>query len=131
MMKLGQYLRDLRLRKKLTFMKVNKLTGISIGYLSMLEKERRFSPHPNILKKLAEVYGVSIQEIMEVAGYLRREEDKVFSRKDEIEWAISTILRDPTYGSFYDKVKVKSMSLEMKINLIESYEVMSRKKLLP
>jgi transcriptional regulator with XRE-family HTH domain len=112
-------------------MKVNELTGISIGYLSMLEKERRFSPHPNTLRKLAEVYGVSIQEIMEVAGYLRRGEDKVFSRKDEIEWAISTILRDPTYGAFYDKVKVKSMSLEMKINLIKSYEVMSGKKLLP
>jgi transcriptional regulator with XRE-family HTH domain len=130
-MQLGQYLRDLRLRKKLTLMKVNKLTGISIGYLCMLEKERRFSPHPEILRKLAEAYGVSIQEIMEAAGYLRRDEDKVFSREDEIEWAIATILRDPTFGRMYDKVSVKSMSPEMKIKVIRGYEAMSGKRLLP
>jgi transcriptional regulator with XRE-family HTH domain len=129
MMQLSQYLRDLRLRKKLTLAKVSELTEISIGYLSMLEKEKRVSPRPDLLRKLSEVYGVTIQEIMGMAGYLG--EDKVFSRKEEIEWAIATILRDPTYGSFYDKVKVKSMSLDMKIKLIKSYEVMTGKRLLP
>jgi transcriptional regulator with XRE-family HTH domain len=130
MMQLGQYLRDLRLRKRLTLMEVNRLSGVSTGYLSMLEKGDRSSPHPDILRKLAKVYGVSIQEIMEVAGYLGRGEDKVFSQKDEIEWAIATILRDPTHGSTFDKVRVKSMSLEMKLKVIRAYEAMTGKKLL-
>jgi len=130
-MEFGKYLRRLRLDKELTLVEVYKASGISISYLSEIEQGKRTSPHPNLLKKLAEVYGVTAQELMEAAGYITKDEKpRVFSKKDEIEWAISTVLRDPTYGPFYDKVKVKSMTLEKKIILIKSYEVMTGKKLL-
>ena len=123
-------LRDCGKREILTLIDVQKKTEISTGYLSEIERGNRVSPHPTILRKLAEVYGVGPVEVMEVAGYLAQEGKKAFSQKDEIEWAISTIFRDPTYGLMFDKVRVKSMPLGMKIKVIKTYEAMSGKKLL-
>jgi len=130
MEQLGKYLKRLRLEKNLTLADVQKKTQISTGYLSEIERGNRISPHPTILTKLAEVYGVGDREVMEVAGYLAREGKKIFSQKEEIEWAFSAALMDPEFGRFINRGRARFMPTEMKIELIRYYEKMTGKKLL-
>lgn len=69
---LGALLADLRVAKGLTLRQVEKATGkaVSNAYLSQLEKGKIQRPSPNVLHRLAEVYGVPYERLMEKAGYL-------------------------------------------------------------
>ncbi len=133
MKRLGRYLKTLRKSNGLTLAEVAHTTDISIGYLSEIEQGKRGSPHPNILLKLAKTYGVPIEAIFEAAGFMSKQEENpaVFSKKDDVEWAIAAILRDISFSRFINKGMVKYMPLEMKINLIRTYEATTGKKLLP
>jgi transcriptional regulator with XRE-family HTH domain len=66
---LGSYLRSLREANSLTLREVEKRTGISNPMLSQLESGRVKQPSPVFLYKLAEVYGVPYETLMEKAGY--------------------------------------------------------------
>jgi len=68
-MSLGSYLRSLRETLSLTLRAVEKETGISNAFLSQLESGKVKQPSPIILYKLAKVYQVSYEELMEGAGY--------------------------------------------------------------
>ena len=132
MPRLGSYLRRLRQEKGMTLVRLAKMSGISIGYISELERSEQTNPHPNILKKLASVYGVPLQELMEAAGYLVMDEKpQVFSKKDRINWAFHVVLSDPDFSFFIDKGRARFLSLEQKKKLVETYETMTGKKLLP
>ena len=120
----GNYLKRLRRENKLTLMQVRELTDISIAYLSQVEQGNRPPPHPNFLKKLAPIYGVPLQEILERAGFLE-EKPQIFSEAEEVEWAFQAILRDPTIGPFIDKGRARFMSLKAKIEFIKTYEKMT------
>lgn len=48
---------------------VERKTGISNGYLSLLETGAARKPSPEFLAKLADVYGASYELLMELAGY--------------------------------------------------------------
>lgn len=69
---LGQYLRNLRLARRLTLREVEDASGVSNPYLSQLETDKITKPSPHVLHKLAPVYGASYETLMEKAGYLRR-----------------------------------------------------------
>lgn len=69
---LGQYLRNLRLARRLTLREVEDVSGVSNPYLSQLETDKIAKPSPHVLHKLAPVYGASYETLMEKAGYLRR-----------------------------------------------------------
>src|SRR2546421_624371 len=71
---LGQYLRTLRLARRLTLRDVEEASGGSDPYLSQLETDKIAKPSPGVLHKLAPVYGVPYEALMERAGYLRRAE---------------------------------------------------------
>lgn len=66
---LGRYLKCLRQAKHLTLRAVQEETGISNAYLSQLESGRTKQPSPVVLHKLAEIYSVAYEELMERAGY--------------------------------------------------------------
>ncbi len=68
-MTLGQALKEGRLRSNLTLRQVERATGISNGYLSLLESDSVKSPSPNHLHLLAGQYGVGYSLLMELAGY--------------------------------------------------------------
>lgn len=70
---LGQFLRAEREVKRLSLRDVERHTGISNAYLSQLESGRIKEPSPNVLYKLAELYGVSYDEAMALAGYPSQE----------------------------------------------------------
>jgi transcriptional regulator with XRE-family HTH domain len=69
MSQLGKTLTSARDRKALTLRDVERATGVSNAYLSQLENDRIKSPSPNVLHKLAELYGVPYAAFMTAAGY--------------------------------------------------------------
>ncbi len=69
---LGPYLRSLREARGLTLREVEEASGVSNAYLSQLETGKISKPSPHILHKLAAVYGVPYEILMEKAGYISR-----------------------------------------------------------
>jgi transcriptional regulator with XRE-family HTH domain len=69
---LGRLLADLRMAKGLSLRRVEQVTRntVSNGYLSQLENGKVHKPSPNVLRRLAEVYAVPYETLMEKAGYL-------------------------------------------------------------
>ena len=69
---LGGLLADLRVAKGLSLRQVEEATdkAVSNAYLSQLEKGKIQKPSPNVLHRLAAVYAVPYESLMEKAGYL-------------------------------------------------------------
>ena len=67
--KLGIFLGSARNKLGLTLRAVEEETGISNAYLSQLEHGKIRTPAPQNLYKLAEVYRVPYELLMELAGY--------------------------------------------------------------
>ena len=65
----GSYFKALREAKSLTLREVEKQTGISNAYLSQLETGRVKQPSPLNLHKLAQLYEVPYETLMERVGY--------------------------------------------------------------
>ena len=74
---IGVVLADLRKAKGLSLREVQEATGgaVSNAYLSQLERQKIKKPSPNVLRNLAEVYGVPYEALMEKAGYLLPDTD--------------------------------------------------------
>ena len=70
----GLYLKGLRENRKLTIRQVEMKTGISNSYLSLLENGKRGIPKPTILKKMAPVYNVPYEELLEKAGIIENKD---------------------------------------------------------
>jgi len=66
---LGDYLKRIRKERNLTLRCVEEKTGISNAYLSQLENKKISSPSPTILRKIADLYGISYSQLMELTGY--------------------------------------------------------------
>ena len=62
----------MRKAKGLSLREVQVASGgaASNAYLSQLETQKIKKPSPNVLRSLAEVYGVPYESLMEKAGYL-------------------------------------------------------------
>lgn len=69
MQKLGSFLASARSAAGKTLRAVEGETGISNAYLSQLENGKIKSPSPQNLHKLANIYGVSYELLMELAGF--------------------------------------------------------------
>ena len=69
---LGQYLASIRTDRRLTLRQVEEATDrrVSNAYLSQIENDKIQKPSPNILHSLAEIYGISFENLMDKAGYL-------------------------------------------------------------
>ena len=104
--KLGQYLRAMREAKALSLRQVEGKLGISNAFISQIESGKVKQPSPVKLYKLAELYGVPYDSLMELAGYPSpsaltteaRSASTVFRRFGEITPAEETELLD--YLSF-------------------------------
>ena len=124
----GQYLRSLRLEKRLSLREVEKESGVSNSYLGLIERGQRPIPGADILKKLAPVYDVPVRDLLGAAGYLRNE-DISLSDEDEVEMAFKYVMADPRYKS---GTRVKGgLTTEVKRFIVEMYEKATGKRLLP
>ena len=123
---IGQMLR--RLRGDMSLRGVQRLSGISNAYLSKIEKGLQH-PGPKLLRRLAALYGVGVEELFRKAGYLEsdREEPEV-DEAMEVERAYQYVLSDPVF-----RVGTRPrgpLSVESKRFIVELYERYSGKRLL-
>jgi len=65
----GKYIKALRESKGMTLREVEKQTDISNAYLSQLESGKIKQPSPSNLYKLASLFNVSYEDLMEKVGY--------------------------------------------------------------
>ncbi|MGY4319099.1 helix-turn-helix domain-containing protein [Bradyrhizobium sp. JR3.5] len=69
---LGQYLASIRVDRNLSLREVEEATNkqVSNAYLSQIENNKIKKPSPNILHALAELYAISFENLMDMAGYI-------------------------------------------------------------
>lgn len=69
---LGQYLASIRADRNLSLRDVEEATNkqVSNAYLSQIENNKIKKPSPNILHALAELYAISFENLMDMAGYI-------------------------------------------------------------
>lgn len=121
----GDFLKKLRARKGVSLKKVEEGTGISNAYLSQLETgKRRRLPNPTRLKALADYYNVSIQQLLEKAGYYE-EGDIQETKEQKIEKAFLHVLSDPAF-KYGTQLKDK-YDLDAKRFIVEMYEKLTKK----
>ncbi len=124
----GEYLRTLRLEKKLSLREVEKLSGVSNSYLGLIERGQRPIPGADILKKLAPIYDVPVRDLLNAAGYLK-EEKYSLSEEEEVEMAFRYVMNDPRYKS---GTRIRGgLTTDVKRFVVEMYEKATGKKLLP
>jgi HTH-type transcriptional regulator, competence development regulator len=89
---LGQYLASIRKDRKLTLREVEEATSKSVSnaYLSQIESGKIQQPSPNILHAIAELYAISYENLMELAGYIVSSDGK----------SASSALRHGRVGTF-------------------------------
>jgi HTH-type transcriptional regulator, competence development regulator len=69
----GEGLKTARELRNLSLREVEDATGISNAYLSQLENNKIKKPSPHFLHKLAAIYDIGYELLMESAGYLHRQ----------------------------------------------------------
>lgn len=126
--RLGNYLRELRNRKRLTLREVEEQSGASGSYLSQVEQGKRH-PGAELLRKIAPTYGASVKELLTMAGYLDEPEVRM-SDQERIEWAFNCVISDPDYKFGTSLRTSGDLSLEAKRFIVEVYEKATGKKLL-
>ena len=122
---IGQMLK--RLRGDTSLRGVQRISGISNAYLSQIEKDIRH-PGPKVLKRLAALYGVGVQDLFMKAGYLEEGEGPEVDETAEVERAYQYVLADPVF-----RVGTRPrgpLSIESKRFIVELYERYSGKRLL-
>jgi HTH-type transcriptional regulator, competence development regulator len=72
MQSLGEGLKTARELRKLSLREVEEATGISNAYLSQLENDKIKKPSPHFLHKLASIYDIGYELLMDAAGYVQR-----------------------------------------------------------
>lgn len=89
---LGRLLKNLREAKRLSLRDVERKTTISNAYLSQLENDLIEKPSPHVLYKLAELYGVDYNYLMQKAGYfVPAHQPKRSDKKASRSFALSAI----------------------------------------
>ena len=115
-----------RLRGETGLREVGRRTGISNSYLSQIERGDR-RPGPSVLKRLAALYDVDVQDLLKRAGFLDDPEG-IETRDDEPERAYQYVLADPKF-----RVGTRPsgpLSLEAKRFIVQMYEQFTGKRLL-
>ena len=126
----GEYIKNLREQRKLSLRDVAAKTGMSYSYLTKIEHGGRKAPGPELLKRLAPVYGVSVRDLLKAAGYL---DDTLpakpsLSEEEEVDRAFRYALSDPRFQS---GTRVTGpITTEVKRFVVEMYEKATGTKLL-
>ncbi|NDV70268.1 helix-turn-helix domain-containing protein [Dysgonomonas sp. 25] len=73
MKSIGSILKNSRDLMQLTLRQVEEATGISNAYLSQLENDKIKKPSANVLYKLSNIYGISINDLLAAAGIIEKQ----------------------------------------------------------
>ena len=124
---LGNYLRELRARNRLSLRDAEKKSGASGSYLSQVEQGKRH-PSADLLRKIAPTYGASVRELLILTGYLD-EPEVLMDEQERLDWAFQCVVTDPEYR-FGTSLRTSDISYEAKRFIIEVYEKATDRKLL-
>ncbi len=115
-----------RLRGRVSLREVNRRTGVSISYLSQIERGEK-QPGPNVVRKLAELYRVDAEQLINRAGH-GPQPDPYGDEAMDVERAYRFVLDDPAFrvGTRPDG----PMTLSAKRFIVEMYEKFTGKRLL-
>lgn len=102
-LRLGAELNRLRAASGLTLRTVETQTGISNAYLSQLETGKAENPSPAMLKKLADLYRVSYEALMQHAGYLPHVRDVFLSHRSANKEFVRELAGDIESESYQDR----------------------------
>ena len=124
----GHFLKSLRDRQRMSLRDVERESGVSNAYIAQLEKGDRPAPSPDILKKLARAYNVTVRELLLRAGYL--DEPEVSATEEErIEAAFQYVLTDPDY-KLGTRIRGEDLDTKGKRGVVITYETLTGKKIL-
>jgi len=126
----AEYMRSLREGQKLSVREAAAKSGVSVSYITQIENERRRTPSPEVLKKLAPTYNVPVRDLLKAAGYMDdiREVKPALSDEEEVERAFQYVVTDPRYQS---GTRVTGpITTEVKRFVVEMYEKATGKKLI-
>ena len=73
---LGNTLRNTRHSLSLTLRQVEDAIGISNAYLSQLENDKIKKPSANVLYKLANIYKIDLNVLLNAAGIIKQTDDQ-------------------------------------------------------
>lgn len=119
-MEFGRFLKELRIRRGLSMRELSRRAGISQAYISQMEKGDRGNPKPEVIVKLAPHLNISYPELMNVAGYLVKdnefteEEINFLESLDEGTPLIELMKLKPTI----DQREITLTELDIAINVI-------------
>jgi transcriptional regulator with XRE-family HTH domain len=124
----GHFLKSLRDKQRMSLRDVEKESGVSNAYIAQLEKGDRPAPSPDILKKLARAYNITVRELLLRAGYL--DEPEVTATEEErIEAAFQYVLADPDY-KLGTRLRGEELDTRGKRGVVITYETLTGKKIL-
>jgi len=124
----GHFLKHLRDRRRMSLRDVERESGVSNAYIAQLEKGDRPAPSPDILKKLARAYNVTVRELLMRAGYL--DEPEVTATEEErIEAAFQYVLSDPDY-KLGTRIREEDLDIKGKKGVVITYETLTGKRIL-
>ncbi len=112
----GAYLQNLRKVKNVSVKEVAKEIGFSGPYLYQVEYGKKALSDPTWFIKLAEYYGVPVDELLRKAGYLPGNKDQTA----DIESRFLDAIGDPQF-SYGTRLKGK-VNLDVKKFIVEMYE---------
>ena len=115
-----------RLRGRVSLREVNRRTGVSISYLSQIERGEK-QPGANVVRKLADLYRVDPQQLLKRAGH-GPQPDPYGDEAMDVERAYQFVLSDPAFrvGTRPDG----PMTINAKRFIVEMYEKFTGKRLL-
>lgn len=124
----GEYLKGLRKRQRMSLREVEGESGVSNAYVAQIERGDRPAPSPEILRKLAAAYKVTVRELLEKAGYLDEPETKM-SEEEAVDRAYNYAIGDPEFR-MGTRQPPEGLTLEAKKYIISVYEKVMKRKLL-
>jgi transcriptional regulator with XRE-family HTH domain len=125
---LGKYIAELRVQRGLTLRKMEDLTGIPNAYLSQLETgQKKYLPSPPLLSKLSECLGVSNNDLLAKAGYLKQSAMKE-SLEKQVDKAFRHAVSDPQFR--YGAALKNKYDFNIKRFVVELYEKATARSIL-
>ena len=85
---LGQYLALIRNDRKMTLREVEEATDrqVSNAYLSQIENDKIRKPSANVLYSLVELYGISFENLMGMAGHIEGMHQREKKEQEDHRW---------------------------------------------
>ncbi len=124
----GQFLKSLRDKQRMSLRDAEKESGVSNAYIAQMEKGDRPAPSPDILKKLARAYNITVRELLLRAGYL--DEPEVTATDEErVEAAFQYAMADPDY-KLGTRIRGEDLDIEGKRGVVITYETLTKKRIL-